>query len=141
MPARCPQDIGYRGVKHVKLASCAPGRPLGRAVTAVPRPSPLRGVSTSALPVAHIPAVLPAARGGAGFAVGAPTPPARRQSKACRRLPANACRHPLCALGGAARPLAGRIGACAPRPRLTPRPRGITAVRRGFSLLSPAAVR
>ena len=43
-------------LQAVVAVVAGPARLSGRAVTAVPRPSPLRGWPTSALPLAHIPA-------------------------------------------------------------------------------------
>lgn len=44
-------------LQAVVAVVAGPARPSGRAVAAAPRPSPLRGWPTSALPLAHIPAV------------------------------------------------------------------------------------
>lgn len=68
---------------------------------------------------------LPAARGGVGFAVGAP-PPARLRSEARRRLPAVACRPPRSALDGRSLPDGQAISGLAPRGRVLRRGREVS---------------
>lgn len=54
--AMCCSLATLARTQAVVAVVAGPARPSGRAVAAAPRPSPYRGWSTSALPLAHIPA-------------------------------------------------------------------------------------